>query len=159
MVEWGHEKKLFDIDLIDWDVKEKLFKSRINYWETIEEGRYVQRAVQNTRQLEASSLLEENNVRVLNALKKGLERANRNYLFDWNDPVSRASYTQVQMDAYKPWIGTLVQDLTIRFDANKFEQKRMMMHCYCEVAFRAFVKRIILQIDINRPTYSEEGGQ
>ena len=58
-----------DIDLIDWDVKEQLYTNRINYYITSEEGRVVQRACQNTRQLDASALLEENNVRVLNSLK------------------------------------------------------------------------------------------
>ena len=147
------------MDLIDWDIKEALFKqTRINYWEIVD-GRYIQRAVQNTRQLDASALLEENNVRVLNTLKKGLERANRDSLFDWNDPIARAGYTKAQNDIYKPWIGTLVEDLTIDFRANRFEQKRMMMHCYVDVKFRDIIKRIILQIDINRPTYSEEGGE
>lgn len=148
-----------DIDLIDWDVKERLFKSRINYWITSNEGRTVQRACQNTRQMEASALLEENNVRVLNTLKKGLERACQSYLYEWNEPAARKGYTDSQMQIYKPWIGTMVQDINIYFDANEWEQERMIMHCYCEVAFRDIVKRIILEININRPDYSDEGGE
>lgn len=147
-----------DIDLIDWDVKEKLYKSRINYYITSEEGRVVQRAVQNTRQLEASALLEENNVRVLNTLKKGLEKACRGYLYEWNEPTVRKGYTKAQMDIYRPWIGTMVQDLDIRFDANEWEQERMIMHCYVTVKFRDIVKRIILEININRPDYSSTDG-
>ena len=150
-----------DIDLIDWDVKEELYKSRINYYETTDEGRIVQRAVQNTRQREASALLEENNVRVLNTLKKGLEKACKGYLYQWNDPTVRKGYTKAQMEVYRPWIGTLVEDLDIKFDANEFEQERMMMHCYVEVKFRDIVKRIILEININRPDYSKNstGGE
>lgn len=146
-----------DIDLIDWDVKEKLFKSRINYYLTTDEGRQVQRAVQNTRQMDASALLEENNVRVLNTLKKGLEKACRGYLYEWNEPEVRKGYTQAQMEAYRPWIGTMVQDLEIKFIANEWEQERMIMHCYCEVKFRDIVKRIVLEINIQRPTYSQGG--
>jgi len=143
-----------DIDLINWDVKEFLFKdNRVNYYLTSDEGRHVQRATQNTRQKDASALLEENNIRVLNALKKKLEKACRGYLYDWNEPEARKGYTDVQMQYFRPWIGTLVQDLDIRFEANEWEQERMIMHCYVDVAFRDIVKRIILEININRPEY------
>lgn len=143
-----------DIDLIDWDVKEALYKSRINYYLCKDEGRTVQRAVQNTRQTEASALLEENNVRVLNTLKKGLEKACRGYLYQWNEPEVRKGYTDAQMQIYRPWIGTMVQDLDIYFTANEWEQERMIMHCYVSVKFRDIIKRIILEININRPNYS-----
>lgn len=148
-----------DIDLIDWDVKEQLYNARINYWITTEEGRTVQRAVQNTRQRDASALLEENNVRVLNTLKKGLEKACRGYMYEWNEPTVRKGYTEAQMEVYRPWIGTMVQDLEIRFDANEWEQERMIMHCYCVVKFRDIVKRIILEINIQRPNYNSSGGE
>jgi hypothetical protein len=146
-----------DIDLIDWDVKELLYKSRINYYLTTDEGRVVQRAVQNTRQREASALLEENNVRVLNMLKKGLEKACRGYSYEWNEPEVRKGYTEAQTEVYRPWIGTMVKDLRIEFQANEFEQERMIMHCYAEVEFRDITKRIILEINIQRPNYS--GGE
>ena len=142
-----------DIDLIDWDVKELLFKSRINYYLTRDEGRIVQRGVQNTRQLDASCLLEESNVRVLNTLKKGLERACRQYLYEWNEPEARKGYTDAQMANYRPWIGTMVQDIKINFEANEWEQERMIMHCYVDVRFRDIVKRVILEININRAEY------
>lgn len=148
-----------DIDLIDWDVKEKLYTSRINYWITEDEGRTVYRSVQNTRQRDASALLEENNVRVLNSLKKGLEKACRGYHYEWNNPTVRKSYTEAQMLVYRPWIGTMVEDLEIKFEANEFEQERMMMHCYCNVKFKDIVKRIILEINIQRPNYSAGGDQ
>lgn len=146
-----------DIDLIDWDVKEQLYNARINYYLTTDEGRTVQRAVQNTRQRDASALLEENNVRVLNTLKKGLEKACRGYMYEWNEPTVRKGYTESQMDVYRPWIGTMVQDLDIVFEANEWEQERMIMHCYCVVKFRDIVKRIILEINIQRPDYSKGG--
>lgn len=145
-----------DIDLIDWDVKELLYNNRFNYYLSEDEGRVVKRAVQNTRQLEASALLEENNVRVLNTLKKGLEKACRGYAYNWNEPEARKGYTDSQMAIYRPWIGTMVQDIEIQFKANEFEQKRMMMHCYCVVKFRDIIKRIILEINIQRPEYGGE---
>jgi hypothetical protein len=150
-----------DIDLIDWDVKEKLYTSRINYWLSKDEGRTVQRAVQNTRQTEASALLEENNVRVLNTLKKEMEEACRGYLYSWNEQEVRKGFTDAQMKKFSPWIGTMVQDIDISFEANEWEQERMIMHCYVSVKFRDIVKRIILEININRPDYSSssDGGE
>jgi len=146
-----------DIDLIDWDVKERLFTSRLNYYLTTDEGRSVQRAVQNTRQRDASALLEENNVRVLNALKKGLEKACRGYLYEWNEPEVRRGYTESQMEVYRPWIGTMVHNIEILFTANEWEQERMIMRCLVYVSFRDIIKRIILEINIQRPDY-ETGG-
>lgn len=148
-----------DIDDIDHDVQERLYKSRINYYLSLDEGRLVQRAVQNTRQRDASALLEENNVRVLNVLKKGLEKACRSYHYKWNDPTVRKGYTEAQMEVYRPWIGTMVEDLNIVFEANQWEQERMIMHCYVVVKFRDIVKRIILEINIERPNYTSGGEQ
>lgn len=145
-----------DIDDIDWDIKEKLYKSRFNYWLVKDEGRSIKRATQNTRQLDASALLEENNVRVLNTLKKNMEKACEGYLYEWNDPSVRKSYTKAQMDIYKPWIGTIVEDLNIKFTANAWESDRMIMHCLVEVKFRNIVKRIILEINIQKPDYESD---
>ena len=102
-----------DIDIIDWDVKESMYTGRFNYYITAEEGRIVERAAQNTRQLDASQLLEENNCRVLNTLKKGLEEACRGYLYEWNTPEARKGYTDSQMAVYRPWIGSMVEDIDI----------------------------------------------
>ena len=141
-----------DIELIDWDVKERLFLERINYYEATDEGLAVHRACQNTRQTDASALLEENNVRVLNTLKKNLERACKSYLYEWNEPHVRQGYTDAQMEIYRPWIGTMVDNLQIYFTANEWEEHRMIMRCWVEVAFRNITKRIIVEINITRPS-------
>lgn len=150
-----------DIDIIDWDVKEALHKGRVNYYVTTEEGRVIERQSQNTRQIDASQLLEENNVRVLNTLKKGLEAACRGYLGEWNTPSARKGYTDSQRDIYRPWIGSIVEDLDIYFDAEEFEQKSMIIHCYCSVKFFDIIKRVTLEINIDRADYtnSNEGGE
>ena len=148
-----------DIDEIDYDVKEALYLHRINYWISSNEGRNVRRGTQSTRQSKASVLLEENNVRVLNELKKGLEEACRGYEYEWNDPTARKGYTDAQKKAYEPWIGDIVEDLDIYFTANEWEQERMIMHCYCTVKFRDIVKRVILEINIERPDYGSEDSE
>lgn len=142
------------LDLIDWDVNEALYKNRINYYMTVDEGSTVQRATQSTRQLDASALLEENNMRVLDALYKGLKKACRGYLYKWNDSTVRKGYTDTQMDIYQPWIGKYVQDLDIRFEANEYEQRHMLLHLYADVAFPDIAKRIIMEVNINRPVYT-----
>lgn len=147
-----------ELDLIDWDIKEKLYKSRINWYLTEDEGRLVRRACQNTRQIDASALLEENNVRVLNLLTKILEKDCSSFLYNWNEPTVRQGFTKHEMEKFRPWIGTFVQDLQISFDANEWEQERMIMHCYCTVKFRDIIKRIILEINIQRPTYGNNTG-
>lgn len=147
-----------DLDIIDWDVKESLYGGRFNYYLTLEEGRVIERSVQNTRQLDASQLLEENNVRVLNTLKKGLEEACRGYLGEWNSPQARQGYTDSQKAVYRPWIGTMVEDLDIYFDADEWEETRMILHCYADVKFRNIVKRVILEINISRTDSTNTNG-
>lgn len=148
-----------DIDIIDWDVKETMYTGRFNYYLSSEEGRVIERAAQNTRQIDASQMLEENNCRVLNTLKKGLEEACRGYLYEWNTPEARKGYTDSQMAVYRPWIGTMVEDINIYFDANEWEQERMIMHCYVDVKFRDIIKRVILEININRTDSNAKGGE
>lgn len=144
-----------NIDLIDWDIKERLYKARINYYISENEGRIVKRACQNTRQLDASALLEESNVRVLNALVKGIEKDCQSFLYNWNEPTVRDGFTKAEMEKYRGWVGTLVQDLNIYFTANEWEQERMIMHCYVDVAFRDIIKRIIVEVNVNRPSYGD----
>ena len=144
-----------DIDLIDWDIKERLYKARINYYISENEGRIVKRACQNTRQLDASALLEESNMRVLNTLVKNIERDCQSFLYNWNEPSVRDGFTKAEMEKYRGWIGTLVQDLNIYFTANEWEQERMIMHCYVDVAFRDIIKRIIVEVNVNRPSYGD----
>ena len=148
-----------DIDLIDWDLKEKLYKTRVNYYVSEDEGRTVKRACQNTRQVDASALLEENNVRVLNLLVKQVERDCQSYLYNWNEPAVREGFTKAQREKYRSWIGTYVDDLDIRFTANEWEQERMIMHCYVDVKFRDIIKRIIVEVNVYRPTGNAESSR
>ena len=143
-------------DAIIYDVAVIIRGENSDEWSIIKAG-MEQASLEMNINLRVISLLEENNVRVLNTLKKGLEKACRGYLYEWNEPEVRKGYTQAQMEVYRPWIGTMVQDLEINFTANEWEQERMIMHCYCAVKFRDIVKRIILEINIQRPTYSTGG--
>ena len=89
---------------------------------------------------------------------KILEKDCASFLYNWNEPTVRQGFTKAEMEKFRPWIGTFVQDLQISFDANEWEQERMIMHCYCSVAFRDIIKRIILEINIQRPTYGSNTG-
>ena len=86
-----------------------------------------------------------------------MDKACNGYAYEWSDPVVRKGYTDSQMDIYRPWVGTMVEDIDIYFEANEYEARHMMMHCYVSVKFRNITKRIILEIDIN-PTTSSQGG-
>jgi hypothetical protein len=155
----GHIKNSFfpELDLVDHDVMNKLYQARINYYVAIAENRY-QRACQNTCQRDPSALLEENNARVLDEFVRILQADCRSFTYQWNEPTTRQSFEDATNDKFRPWSGTMVQDIKIRFEASEYEQQHMMMHCYASVAFRDIIKRIILEIDINRPNYSTTTG-
>ena len=144
-----------DIDEIDWEVKEEFFASRINYYETFNEGTEVRRSTQNTRQDGASALLEENNARTLSVIKRILEEKGRSILYEWNRPEQRQGYTDGAMEMFRPWIGMIVEDIQIRFTANEFEEKRMIIRCTAQVKFFNIIKRVIIAINLERAERSD----
>ena len=104
-------------------VKEKLYKNRFNYYETIDENVY-QRAAQNTAQMANSDLLEENNMMTLFAIKRILERDCWDRLYDFTSSKARADFTDYEMAKFQSWQGRQLDTIDIRFDANEWEGER-----------------------------------
>ena len=141
------------IDDVDLDVKEKLYKNRFNYYETIDENVY-QRAAQNTAQMANSDLLEENNMMTLFAIKRILERDCWDKLYDFTSSKARADFTDYEMAKFQSWQGRQLDTIDIRFDANEWEGERCIVHCYVAVQFRNLMKRTIIEIDVNKRNFT-----
>ena len=150
----GHIKDSLEpvIDDVDMDIKEKLYKNRFNYFETIEENVY-QRCSQNTAQMINSDLMEENNMNTLFLLKKRLERDCWNSLYDFTSAEDRARFTESEQAKFANWMGSRVDTLSIRFDVNEWEMERSIVHCYVAVQFRNLMKRVIIEIDVNKRNF------
>ena len=147
----GHIKNsmLPAIELIDMDLKEKLYENRFNYFESIAEDTFV-KACQNTSQNYNSDLLEENNMHVLFELKRGLERDANERLYNFADPDDRKQFAEYENAKYATWIGRKLMSLSIEFDMNAWEAERSILHCYVAVTFRTLNKRTIIEIDVNK---------
>lgn len=150
----GHIKDSLEpvVDDIDLDVKEKLYKNRINYFETIEENVY-QRCSQNTAQMINSDLMEENNMNTLFLLKKNLERDCWNRLYDFTSAEDRARFSEVETAKFANWRGSKLDTISINFDVNEWEMERSIVHCYVAVQFRNLMKRVIIEIDVNKRNF------
>ena len=140
-----------ELTTTDSALKEKLYNSRFNYYETIADNTFA-RATQNTAQGINSDLLEENNMRTLFDIKNQIETDCWDNLYNFADPADRAAFTQVEMAKFSPWIGSKVLSLDIYFDMNQWEAERSILHCYVSVVFRQLNKRTIIEIDVNKRT-------
>lgn len=150
----GHIKNTLEpaVDDLEMELKEKLYVNRFNYFETIDENVY-QRAAQNTAQMIDSDLMEENNMNTLFALKKQLERDCWNSLYDFTSVEDRARFSESEQAKFASWVGSRLDTLSIIFDANEWEMERSIVHCYVSVRFRNMMKRVIIEIDVNKRNF------
>lgn len=145
----GHIKNSLQpvIDADDNDIKEILYENRVNYYEATAENTFV-RSTQSTSQLETSDLLEENNMRVLLAMKRDLETMSASQMYNFAEPEDRKKFTEAAdrlISKYK----SMVRTAKVSFGMNAYEEQRGILHCYLEIIFKTMVKSGIIEIDIN----------
>lgn len=141
------------IEEYDSDFKESLYDNRFNYFECIAENVF-QRAVQNTRQVANTDLLEESNVLILYRLKREIEDDIQDELYNFADEGIRQAFVEFEKAKYTDWIGTILESFNITFATSKYEFERSILHAYIEIVFRGLTKKAIVEIDINKRTYT-----
>ncbi len=151
----GHVKNSLKpaIELMDMELKEKLYENRFNYWETVEEDVF-QKGCQNTSQNINSDLLEENNMHVLFEMKRILEKDANDNLYNFANAENRKQFKEYEEAKFANWIGRKVETFTIDFQMNEWEAERSILHCYVGVQFRTLNKRTIIEIDVNKRNFS-----
>lgn len=154
----GHVKNSMapsiELTTTDMELKEELYKNRINYYETIADNTFA-RSCQNTAQTIDSDLLEENNVRTLLDIKRIIENDCWDNIYNFADAGQRAAFTSFEKAKFESWKGSRIQDMDINFDMNAWEAERSILHCYVSVQFRQLAKRVIVEIDVNKRTGTE----
>lgn len=147
----GHVKNSLKpiIDADDLSVKEEIYKARINYFECIAENNYV-RGTQGTSQNYWSDLSEENNVAVVLEMKRMLENFVAKKIYNFAEPEDRKKFTEDAERMFSDYPNRKCRSFSVRFDMNKWEEERSILHCYLEVVFRTLAKRGIIEIDINK---------
>lgn len=151
----NHVKDSLEPSIEDYetDLKETLNNNRFNYFETLDDNTF-QRSTQNTSQMKETDLIEENNVTTLYTLKREIERDISDRLYDFADESSRTVFANYEKAKYASWVGTKLQSLDISFTANEWESAHSILHCYLAIVFRGLQKRAIVEIDINKRTYT-----
>ena len=104
--------------------------------------------------MKETDLIEENNVTTLYTLKREIERDISDRLYDFADESSRTVFANYEKAKYASWVGTKLQSLDISFTANEWESAHSILHCYLAIVFRGLQKRAIVEIDINKRTYT-----
>ena len=151
----GHIRNSLEpcISDVDAETKELLYNARINYFELIEENVY-QRSSQNTAQNVTSDLMEENNAHTLFEIKSIVEKDCWEALYTFTSAEDRARFTEVENAKFADWSNRKVQTITINFDVNEWEAERSIVHCYVAVQFRNLMKRVIIEIDVNKRDFT-----
>lgn len=159
----GHMKDSLQpvIEEYDSDIKEKLYDNRLNYFECMAENTF-QRAVQNTTQKANTDLLEENNAAILAVLKRTIERDIQSQIYNFADESIRSAFINSEKAVFGDWEGRIVESIELSFQTTEYEFTHSILHLYLAVVFRGLTKKCIVEIDINKRTYStgeEEEGQ
>ncbi len=135
------------------DTKEILYNNRFNYFECMSENVF-RRSVQNTTQKAETDLLEESNATVLYTLKRNIERDIQSQIYNFADETIRKDFVAVETAAYSTWVGEIVESLDISFSTSEYEFNHSILHMYLSVVFRGLTKKCIVEIDINKRTYT-----
>lgn len=151
----GHVKDSLGPVVEEWetDVMEKLNDNRFNYFTCIDENVF-RRAIQNTRQVEVSDLLEENNAAIYYELKRSLTRDADSQIYNFADERLRQEFIEVEKAKYASWVGTRLESFDISFAESEYEFNHKILHLYASVVFRGLTKIVLIEIDINKRTYT-----
>lgn len=141
------------VDEYDMDLKETLNKNRINFFECLGENQY-QRATQNTTQKSLTDLLEESNSTILFNIKRAIELDVQKELYNFADEAVRNSFIEVERAKYSSLQGSVVEAFHISFATSEYEFERSILHCYLAITFRGLTKQAIVEIDLNKRTYT-----
>lgn len=135
------------------DIKELLYDNRLNYFECMSENVF-QRATQNTTQKAETDLLEENNSAILFVLKRSIEADIQDQIYNFSDESIRKSFITTESAKYATWNGRIVESFDISFTTSQYEFEHSILHCYLAVVFRGLTKQCIVEIDINKRSYT-----
>ena len=137
------------IDSDDKELKEQLYVKRVNFFECVSENIF-QRGAQTTAQNIWSDLSEEHNMHELFDIKRVIEDYATSRIYNFAEVEDRNRFTEDARMLFANRIGTRLRSLDVRFEMNKWEEERSILHCYIEVIFKTIAKRVIVEIDINK---------
>lgn len=151
----GHVKDSMQPVVEEWEVDtmEKLNNARLNYFTCIDENTF-RRSTQNTRLAEETDLLEENNAVIYYELKRRITRDADTQLYNFADARLRQEFVEVERAKYASWIGTELESFDIDFAESEYEFNHKILHLYVSVVFRGLTKIVLIEIDINKRTYT-----
>ena len=149
----GHIKNslLPAVEEYEQDLKDQLVDLRLNYFEAVGENEF-RRMSQNTSQSESTDLLEESNVLTLLEAKRMIEDDTFDNIYNFSDPDAREAFKNYETSRFESWKGSRVQDISVDFQMNAWEEQRSTLHCYLSMKFRTITKRVIVEVDINNRT-------
>lgn len=137
------------------DVKNTLADNRFNFFE-VENENIFRRAIQNTRQVENTDLLQESNAFILYNLKRLVRKDANTQLYNFADESVRQSFCERERTKYASWVGEKLESFDCTFATSKYEFENSILHLYIDIVFRGLTLHVIAEIDINKRTYTSD---
>ena len=83
-----------------------------------------------------------------------IEKDIQQNLYNFADQSIRSSFASYEKAVFSGWVGDKILALDIEFKSNQWESEHSILHCYLAITFRGLEKRAIVEIDINKRTYT-----
>ena len=139
---------LFDEDL-DSELMDQLAENHINFAK-YNPNQVTVRATQDTHQSRQTNLSEQNNVMILLDVKRDCERLCARNEYDFSDVSDIARFNASLDSIIQKYQSAQVTNIEARFDKNKWESERNIIHLYVSMIHKDLVRTTIIEIDVNR---------
>ena len=140
-----------DIDVTDWELRELLYNSGGNAWIADHDGNLTRRSQRTLlRTSDSSDLIQESNMRTLSQLVYLLQNEIDGFLLEYDDDGVLKTMSDKVNNKFSPWIGNLVDGLTIEFKRDKNIDGGDIVVCYVAVTFRGLILRVPIIVNVNR---------
>ena len=143
---------VYDDDL-DADILDSMVESRVNFLK-VNSVRQVVRGSQTTRQDVDTNLSELSNVFVLNDIRRDAVQLCEQYEYNFAEASDMQRFNKAASILADKYVDAQVASITAEFSINQWESERGILHLYIEFVHKNIIKRSIVEIDVNRGTYS-----
>lgn len=143
---------VYDDDL-DADILDSMVESRVNFLK-VNSVRQVVRGSQTTRQDVDTNLSELSNVFVLNDIRRDAVQLCEQYEYNFAEASDMQRFNKAASILADKYVDAQVASITAEFSMNQWESERGILHLYIEFVHKNIIKRSIVEIDVNRGTYS-----
>lgn len=140
-----------EIDTIDWEQRESAYTSGGNIWIMEPNGDIIRHSQRTLGRMSSSSdFIQESNMRTLSQLVYLAQNKINSYLIEYDDDDVLKTLNDELNNMFSPWIGKLVNALTIKLVRDVNIDGGDIVICYINVTFRGLILRVPIIVNVQR---------